>query len=226
VKAKRQPRIPELFVSEALSDVAMNPVPHISNGCKESRPLAITERIAQSVPHDLRNRLSVIYSNVESMSEPGMTQLEREKLLQEIHAVFQDTTGMLNSLLLHAKTGQTLHLCWASLNEMVEHAACLARAHPDARNVDIVIQNVASVAGWIDFAKLGSAVYNLLLNACQAATFGLAPRRVQVTVAEDQRLVHIRVIDSGRGVPASIRQTLFQPFVSAEKANGIGSATR
>jgi nitrogen-specific signal transduction histidine kinase len=43
-----------------------------------------------------------------------------------------------------------------------------------------------------------------------------------VTVAEDQRLVHIRVIDSGCGVPASIRQTLFQPFVSTEKINGIG----
>jgi signal transduction histidine kinase len=87
MKAKRQPRIPGLFVSEALSDGAMNPVPQISNGCKESRLLAITERMAQSVPHDLRNRLSVIYSNVESMSEPGMTQLEREKLLQKIHAV-------------------------------------------------------------------------------------------------------------------------------------------
>jgi tetratricopeptide (TPR) repeat protein len=30
------------------------------------------------------------------------------------------------------------------------------------------------------------------------------------------------VIDSGYGVPASIRQTLFQPFVSTEKINGIG----
>ncbi|WP_433977741.1 ATP-binding protein [Tunturiibacter empetritectus] len=30
------------------------------------------------------------------------------------------------------------------------------------------------------------------------------------------------MIDIGRGVPASIRQTLFQPFVSTEKVNGIG----
>lgn len=117
--------------------------------------------------------------------------------------MFQDMTGMLDSLLLHTKTGQTLHL-WASLNKMVEHAACLVR----------------------DCAKLGSAAYNLLLNACPAATLGLAPRRVQVTVVEAQRLVHIRVIDIGRGVPASIRQTLFQPFVSTEKVNGNRSWAR
>jgi hypothetical protein len=41
-----------------------------------------TERMAQSVSH------------VEFMSELRTTQLEREKLLQEIHAVFLDMTGM------------------------------------------------------------------------------------------------------------------------------------
>jgi signal transduction histidine kinase len=114
------------------------------------------------------------------------------------------------------------HPSWGSLNEVVEHAAYMVRAHPDARNVDVVIQNVVSVTCWMDSAKLGSAVYNLLLNACQAARLGLAPRRVRVKLAEDQRLAHIRVIDNGCGVPASIRKTLFQPFVSRDKINGVG----
>jgi signal transduction histidine kinase len=138
--------------------------------------------------------------------------VEREELLEEVRAVIRDMTGMLDSLLLLAKTGQSLYPGWGSLNEVVEHAACMVRSHPDAGNVDVVIQNVAPVACWMDSTKLGSAVYNLLLNACQAARLGLVPRRVEVTLAEDQRLVHIRVIDSGRGVPASIRKTLFQPL--------------
>jgi signal transduction histidine kinase len=61
------------------------------------------------------------------------------------------------------------------MNKMVEHAVCMVRAHPDARNVDLVIQDGASVAGWMDCTRLGSAVYNLLLNACQAARLGPAP---------------------------------------------------
>ena len=178
--------------------------------------------MAQSVSHDLRNHLAAIYSNVEFMSESRTTDVEREELLKEVRAVIWDMTGVLDSLLLLAKTGQPLYPRWGSLNEVVEHAAYMVRAHPDARNVDVMIQNAAPVACWMDSAKLGSAVYNLLLNACQAARLGLVPRRVQVTLTEDQRLVHIRVIDSGRGVPASIRKALFQPFVSTEKINGSG----
>ena len=88
--------------------------------------------------------------------------------------MIQDMTGMLDSLLLLAKTGQPLHPRWGSLNEVVEHAAHMVRAHPDARNVDVVIQNGTPIACWMDSARLGSAVYNLLLNACQAARLGLA----------------------------------------------------
>jgi signal transduction histidine kinase len=142
------------------------------NGCKKSMSLAITGKMAQSI-------LSAIYCNVEFMSESRTTQTEREKLLQDVHAVIQDMTGILDSLLLLSKTGQTLHPRWASLNKMVEHAACMVRAPPDARNVELVIQDGESVAGWMDCTKLGSAVYNLLLNACQAARLGPAPRRVQ-----------------------------------------------
>jgi signal transduction histidine kinase len=217
-----KPSIPGPLVSEVPAAGAMSTVPQKCNGCKESKTLAIAGRMAQSVSHDLRNHLTAIYSNVEFMSESRTTDVEREELLEEVRAVIQDMTGMLDSLLVLAKTGQPLHPRWGSLNEVVEHAACMVRAHPDARNVDLVIQNAAPAACWMDCTKLGSAVYNLLLNACQAARLGLAPKRVQVTFAEDQRLVHIRVIDSGRGVPATIRKTLFQPFVSTERINGIG----
>jgi signal transduction histidine kinase len=74
----------------------------------------------------------------------------------------------------------------------------------------------------MDCTRLGSAVYNLLLNACQAARAGDAPGWVKVQLTEDQRFVHVRVMDSGYGVPAAIRKTLFQPFVSTDRANGTG----
>jgi hypothetical protein len=79
------------------------------NGCKESNTLAIAGRMAQSVSHDLRNHLTAIYSNVEFMSESRTTDVEREELLEEVRAVIQDMTGMLDSLLVLAKTGQPLH---------------------------------------------------------------------------------------------------------------------
>ncbi|WP_433965445.1 histidine kinase dimerization/phospho-acceptor domain-containing protein [Tunturiibacter gelidiferens] len=147
--------------------------------------MAIPETMAQSVSHDLRNHLSAIYSNVEFMSEPRTTQLEREKLLQDVHAVIQDMTGMLDSLLLLAKTGQTLHPCWASLNKMVEHAACMVRAHPDARNVDLVIQDGASVAVWMDCTKL------VALRQEKAATATLISVLADTSGVKAKRRIHM-----------------------------------
>jgi signal transduction histidine kinase len=204
------------------SEAGISRIPQICNGCKECEALAIAGRMAQLVSHDLRNHLTAIYSNVEFISEPKTTDVEREDLLEEVRAVVLDMTGMLDSLLLLAKTGQPPYPRLGSLNEVVKHAACLVRAHPDARDVDLVIQDAAPVTCWMDSTKVGSAIYNLLLNACQAARLGFAPRRVHVTLAEDQRFVHIRVIDSGRGVAPTIEKTLFQPFVSTERVNGLG----
>jgi len=184
--------------------------PQICSGCKESKVLATAGRMDQSVSHYLGNHLTAIYSNVEFTSESKTTDVEREELLEEVRAVIPDMTGMLDSLLLLAKTGNPFHPRLGSLNEVVEHAAYMIRAHPDARTVNVVIQNVVPVACWMDSAKLGSAVYNPLLNACQAARLGLAPRRVQVQLAEDQRLAHIRVIDNGCGVPPPCERRSFR----------------
>jgi hypothetical protein len=163
---RSKPSITGSPVSEVPSVGIMSTAPQICSGCKEFKTLAIAGRMAQSVSHDLRNHLAAIYSNVEFMSESRTTDVEREELLEEVRAVIRDMTGILDSLLLVAKTGQPLHPRWGSLNEVVEHAAYMVRAHPDAGNVDVVIQNAAPVACWMDSAKLGSAVYNLLLNAC------------------------------------------------------------
>jgi signal transduction histidine kinase len=217
-----KPPIPVPLVSGVPLVGEISTAPQICNGGNESKILTVVGRIAQSVSHDLRNHLTAICSNVEFMSDSRTTDEERKELREEVRAVIQNMTGMLDSLLLLAKTGHPPYPRLGSVNEVVEHAACMVLAHPDAGDVDVVIQNVAPVTCWMDSTKLGSAVYNLLLNACQAARLGLAPRKVEVTLAEDHRLVHIRVIDSGCGVPASIRKTLFQPFVSTDKINGIG----
>jgi signal transduction histidine kinase len=62
--------------------------------------------------------------------------------------------------------------------------------------------------------------YNLLLNACQAAQ--VCGGHVAVAVTTQDGNLDIRVSDDGPGVESSIRDKLFQPFVSYGKENGTG----
>ena len=48
----------------------------------------------------------------------------------------------------------------------------MVRSHPAARDVRIVVGRMPPVEAWIDAKKLGRTIYNLLLNACQAAHRG------------------------------------------------------
>jgi signal transduction histidine kinase len=189
----------------------------------ESDRLATIGRMARSVSHDLRHHLTAIYANAEFMSLARSGTEERTELLMEVKEGVQGMTDLIESLLLFSQTGQVLYLHQECIASLIERTVYTVRQHPECRDVRIVANNLEPVDAWVDGRKLGRALYNLMLNACQAAKKNEenAPT-VFVTLSDDAEKLRISIRDSGRGVPASIRDTLFQPFVSAHKENGTG----
>jgi signal transduction histidine kinase len=76
------------------------------------------------------------------------------------------------------------------------------------------------VTGWFDQRTLERALYNLLLNACDAAP--PVGGKVEVSAAEVSGAITVAVADNGPGIPEPIREKLFHPFVSYGKENGTG----
>jgi len=73
--------------------------------------------------------------------------------------------------------------------------------------------------GWFDAGKLERVILNLFFNAGEAVPPDSG--RIEVTSRVSERGIEIRVADNGPGIPDSIRENLFQPFVSYGKAKGI-----
>jgi signal transduction histidine kinase len=139
-----------------------------------------------------------------------------------VRGTINDMTDMLDSYLLSVRTEKTLHLQPKSMNLLIQRAVDLVRSHPDARECEFVICEAPSIQARIDSQRLGTALYNLLLNACQALKPCFPPKRIEITLWHDDSFICIRVKDNSHGVPDFIRNMLFQPFVSAEKVSGIG----
>ncbi|HEY5056022.1 MAG TPA: HAMP domain-containing sensor histidine kinase [Acidobacteriaceae bacterium] len=188
----------------------------------DSERLATIGRMASSISHDLRHYLSAMYANAEFMSSDSLPAEEREELFMEVSAAVQGMTDLLDSLLLFTQTGRTLHPMQDSIAGVVQRAISLARSHPAAREVRMVADELSTAEAEIDGKKLVRAVYNLVLNACQAARRGKGQPCVVVRVEEDERAIRIEVADNGPGVPESIRKTMFLPFVSEGKESGLG----
>ncbi len=188
----------------------------------DSERLATIGRMASSISHDLRHYLSAMYANAEFMSDGNISQPEREELMVEVQTAVQGMTDLLESLLLFTQTGRALHPERESLALMIQRAVSMVRSHPGSRDVKITLTGLTSVEAWVDAKKLGRAIYNVLLNACQAAKRGKGPPRVTLGLFEDEQSISIRIADNGPGVPVSLRQKIFSPFVSEGRESGIG----
>jgi signal transduction histidine kinase len=186
----------------------------------ESERLATIGRMANSISHDLRHSLAAIVANAEFLSERDLPQDQREELYQEVQLGVHRMTELIDSLLEFSRTRASLRPTYGNLRTAVESAAQAVRSNPDFHNAHIEIRQRGSAEGWFDHRKLERIFFNLLLNACEAMPDRSG--RIAVELDDDGTRIEIRVRDNGRGIPPSIRNTLFEPFVSQGKENGTG----
>lgn len=184
--------------------------------------MATIGQMASSVSHDLRHYLSAIYANAEFLANPEIPAVEREEMLADVRAGVQGMTDMLDSLLVFSRTGMVLQLRREYLSVLVEQTVAAIRSHPDARRVDLRVRPILPLLVEVDPKELRRAVYNLMLNACQAVGKAGRPGWVSLETALLSDGLRITIRDSGPGVPASVRENLFHPFVSEGKQSGVG----
>ncbi|HEY6767920.1 MAG TPA: HAMP domain-containing sensor histidine kinase [Candidatus Sulfotelmatobacter sp.] len=186
----------------------------------ESEQLATIGRMASSISHDLRHSLAAIVANSEFLCDGRLTSMQREELYQEVRTGVNLMTDLIDSLLEFARTRESLSPSYGNVCEVVNRAVQVVRVHPRYHGSLIEVHCDDQSQGWFDPRKLERALYNLLLNACQAAP--PLGGRVEVTVLEKTDSMWIQVSDNGPGVDESIREKLFHPFISYGKENGTG----
>jgi signal transduction histidine kinase len=179
-------------------------------------------RMACSISHDMRHSLTAIYANAEFLERHDICASVRADLLLEIQEAVLAMTERIESLLQFGSSGRKSPIVHARVSLVVEKAVAAVKFHPDGRNVSITVGKFPSAEADIDARNLESSIYNLLLNACQAATRSTHVPQVKVHLTEVDERIYVTILDNGPGIPASVRRTLFDPFVTAGKPNGTG----
>ena len=206
-------------VGLALQD---EPKRRAQNQLIESEIVSIFRDMACTISHDMRHSLSTIYANAEFLECLDMSAHVRADLVREIQEGVLEMTERLDSLLQFACSGRRKPLVHERVSTIVERAIAAVKSHPSGRNVSIRVGKFPLAEADIDAMSLQSAIYNLLLNACQAATRSVDMPVVEVFLVEVEQWLYITILDNGPGIPASVRETLFDPFVTMGKPNGIG----
>jgi signal transduction histidine kinase len=190
----------------------------------EAERLATIGRMASSVSHDLRHYLAAVYANAEFLASGKLSEPDRNEVLGEIRSAVNGTTELLESLLIFSRTGPGARRSHEFVSALTDRAVGMIRSHPDSAAValSVIHADPAQTAAMVDGKQIERAIYNLLLNACQAPRSNGVSPSVSIAFEAREKELSIDVKDNGDGVPANIRDILFEPFVSEGKQKGSG----
>ena len=175
-------------------------------------------RLSTSIIHDLRNPLAAIYGGSEMLVDRQLSDTQVQRLANNIYRASRKVQDMLQELAeVTSGRGHVREVC--SLRDVVQAACDPLTASAEASGVEVKIDVAGNVELPLDRSPMERVFQNLIGNAIEAMPQGGSVRIWAETSAE---AATVYVDDTGPGIPASIADELFQPFVTAGKPNGVG----
>lgn len=196
--------------------------------------LEAVAELSASLAHEIKNPLASIRSAVEQLAGEGIDR-EDKRVLEGLVLRESDRLSRLLAEFIDFARVRVREMARLDVRQVVEQAAAVARAHPDAagRTLRTSVPEGRVPAVRADEDLLHRAVLNLLLNALQWAGEGGEVEVALDTIHSDvlapevgiSELVRVRVSDTGPGVPAEHAEHIFDPFFTARPGGtGLGLA--
>ena len=185
--------------------------------------LATIGQMASSIIHDLRNPLATISTAAEVLMNDGLSAGRRQTLIEtQIRASGRMNT-MLAELLEFSRGSYKLNLQRLALADVVERVAQELNVQVSQLGVRLQAEVSPSLTLDADAEKLGRVIENLIVNSLQAfQQTGRSSGTIVIQAKPQGETVCLELMDDGPGIPDSIRERLFEPFISQGKPGGTG----
>jgi len=192
----------------------------------QSEKLAAVGQLVSGVAHELNNPLTSIAGLSEFLLEQKELGKKDRGHLQVIQEQAERAGRIVRNLLTFARKGSGEQLP-VDLNDVIRRTLSLTSY--DMKLNDITVTRELSgalpeVMG--DRHGLQQVVLNLITNAAQAVAENPRERAREITVSTwFDGQVHLRVADTGPGIPEQVLQSVFTPFFTTKepgKGTGLG----
>ena len=192
----------------------------------QSEKLAAVGQLVSGVAHELNNPLTSIAGLSEFLLEQKELGKKDRGHLQVIHEQAERASRIVRNLLTFARKGSAEYIP-VDLNDVIRRTLSLTGY--DLKLKDITVERELSGAlpeVFGDRHGLQQVVLNLVTNAAQAVAENPRERPREITVSTwFDGQVHLRVADTGPGIPDEIVQSVFTPFFTTKepgKGTGLG----
>jgi signal transduction histidine kinase len=182
--------------------------------------LAAIGHLAAGLAHEIRNPIAAMRLKAEN-ALAGDDEARRVAALRSILEQIGRLDALLRDLLAMTQRREP-RIADVELAAFIDRTMKPLRELAAAKNVKLDVGDVEETGSrpQFDAEQMQRALDNLVLNALQSTSS-------TVTVEAERRGDHLclRVRDTGHGIPATIRERLFEPFVTARPdGTGLGLA--
>lgn len=171
---------------------------------------------AASFLHDMRSPLAAICGSAELLLAGNLDQTQTRRLAASLHAAATRMKDMLSEHAVASASGETIEIC--NLRAIVVNS-CESAGLMERRDIALSLDVPVPLQVPAARLKMQSVIRNLVVNAVEAMPLGGSLR---IVAREQQDRAWIEIEDTGPGVPAEIRDSLFEPLATAGKKDGLG----
>ena len=180
---------------------------------REQAALAQLGQLAAVVAHEVRNPLAGLRASLQVIDRRVQEPRDRSAIAAMIQRI-DGLNDKVEDLLQYARP-KTPRRQRVDVMSLLRDVATSAQS--STGRASMISLSGDEVAVTADPDMLRAALLNVVLNACQAA----GENEVAIHVVSGEGVVRIAVCDRGVGIPAEVRDRVFEPFFTT-RTNGTG----
>lgn len=182
----------------------------------QSEKLAALGQMATMIAHEVRNPLGVMRSSAQEIRDAALDDVNSRRASSFLISEIDRLNRVIESILGFARPLEP-RFDTVRVAEIAERAILLAAEHPRARHTRVRLERNGDPEVEADADLITQVLLDLIANALEASPRG---GEVRIDVGGNGDVV-VGVNDVGPGVPADLRDKIFQPFYTTN-ANGTG----
>ena len=187
----------------------------------EGKRLASLGRVVAGVAHEIRNPIAAMRLKAENALAASPDLARKDRALQAILGQIERLEALLQNLLSSVHRAAPQPALVKDIPAFLNERADLFREQAAALGVTLEVKSCDGGAVF-DPRRIAQAIDNLILNAIQNTPAG---GRVTLGAEQSNERLVLFAADSGCGVPDSMRDHLFEPFVTGRpEGTGLGLA--
>lgn len=194
---------------------------HYMSDLMQREKLSLVGTMMASILHDFRNPFSIISLGAHFISQRHKEDSKTLQICNNIEAQIRRMVDMANDLSAFSRGDDEIEIETIHVSEWLRHFRELNGLFFEDPLIPIELE-LDDVFLDIDVGKINRVMQNLLNNAREAIEGHNSTGEIVIRCYETEKATVLTVKDNGPGIPESIRENFFEPFVTTGKKDGTG----